>query len=177
MGSIEFNQGLFFGNKQINSLTPFPECLTWRLCAWTQSMVSLLICQGAWSQNISNTRFPDWCAFEHVQRKYLMVKSEHGFPATKRNQIFSLICTLSFFQRTSKPKQARALGSGSFFVNTCSTNLVKCPFSFQLCKSGWEKRLHQVSSWKEYAQSAWDSAIFIKRFRRFFSSRNWGRGW
>jgi hypothetical protein len=36
LGSIGFNQGLFTGRKGTSSRTPWPVCLTWRLCARSQ---------------------------------------------------------------------------------------------------------------------------------------------
>ncbi len=83
--------------------TPWPVWRTWRLCARIQSRTSLLMCQEALLQIMSNACLPNLFSFAQHQARYWVVMALIGRFSTNRSQTCSGRVSGAAGQETSGP--------------------------------------------------------------------------
>jgi len=97
------SQGLLLGKKQAIRRTPWPDCLTCRLCWRSQARTIWLSCQEALSQISNTARLSRACACWAHQHKKSIVTALTGRPSTKRSHISSRRWVGSAHQRAKRP--------------------------------------------------------------------------
>src|SRR5215208_6473915 len=87
---VAFSHGLFFGSRQLTTLTPRPLCLTRRLCEPSHLLTSLDICQLALSSQMSKRDFlPRASSLSRLHSRNRVVMEETGLPSTNLSHVSS----------------------------------------------------------------------------------------